>query len=394
MVSHSSLFSQVLTLVNRHQFQRRVKECKAEKGAKGFSCWTQFVSMMFAQLAQAKSLREIIDGLACCEAKLNHLGLSQGPKRSTLCFANAKRPWKLFEQIFYDQLALAQSLAQKKKLRFKNKLLSLDATVIDLSLSMFDWARFRQTKGAVKLHLLLDHDGFLPHYGLITEGKVADVSVAQGLRMPKGSIIVLDRGYADYELFERWSAEQVGFVTRLKQNADCYVTAKHPVPCNGNIRSDETIEFNVFQAGRKIKGSYRRVKVWLEDKQEELVLLTNCHQLGATTIAAIYKQRWQIELFFKAIKQNLKIKTFVGTSANAVRIQIWTALIAILLLKILQFKSSFGWALSNLAALLRWNLFTYRELWQWINRPFDTPPESPPEQIELFNLDSIGADQN
>jgi len=394
MVSHSSLFSQVLTLVNRHQFQRRVKECKAEKGAKGFSCWTQFVSMMFAQLAQAKSLREIIDGLACCEAKLNHLGLSQGPKRSTLCFANAKRPWKLFEQIFYDQLALAQSLAPKKKLRFKNKLLSLDATVIDLSLSMFDWAKFRQTKGAVKLHLLLDHDGCLPHYGLITEGKVADVSVAQALRMPKGSIIVLDRGYADYELFERWSAEQVGFVTRLKQNADCDVTAKHPVPCNGNIRSDETIEFNVFQAGRKIKGSYRRVKVWLEDKQEELVLLTNCHQLGATTIAAIYKQRWQIELFFKAIKQNLKIKTFVGTSANAVRIQIWTALIAILLLKILQFKSSFAWALSNLAALLRWNLFTYRELWQWINRPFDTPPESPPEQIELFNLDSIGADQN
>ena len=127
--------------------------------------------MMFAQLAQAKSLREIIDGLACCEAKLNHLGLSQGPKRSTLCFANAKRPWKLFEQIFYDQLALAQSLAPKKKLRFKNKLLSLDATVIDLSLSMFDWAKFRQTKGAVKLHLLLDHDGCLPHYGLITEGK-------------------------------------------------------------------------------------------------------------------------------------------------------------------------------------------------------------------------------
>ena len=136
MVSHSSLFSQVLTLVNRHQFQRRVKECKSEKGAKGFSCWSQFVSMMFAQLAQAKSLREIIDGLACCEAKLNHLGLSQGPKRSTLCFANAKRPWKLFEQIFYDQLALAQSLAPKKKLRFKNKLLSLDATVIELTLSM------------------------------------------------------------------------------------------------------------------------------------------------------------------------------------------------------------------------------------------------------------------
>ena len=141
MIGHSSLFSQLL-LVSRHQFARRVKECRAEKAAKGFSCWSQFVAMMFCQLAQAKSLREISDGLGCCEGKLNHLGLQEGPKRSTLSYANAKRPWQLFEQVFYDQLSLAQSLAPKKKLRFKNKLLSLDASVIDLCLSMHDWATF------------------------------------------------------------------------------------------------------------------------------------------------------------------------------------------------------------------------------------------------------------
>src|SRR5260370_1793018 len=154
MLGHSSLFSQLLLLVNRHQFAQRVKECRAEKAAKGFTCWSQFVAMMFCQLAQAKSLREISNGLGCCEGKLNHLGLAEGPKRSTLSFANAKGPWQVFEQVFYDQLGLAQSLAAKKRLRFKNKLLSLDASVIDLSLSMFNWATFRQTKGAVKLHLL------------------------------------------------------------------------------------------------------------------------------------------------------------------------------------------------------------------------------------------------
>jgi hypothetical protein len=195
--------------------------------------------------------------------------------------------------------------------------------------------------------------------------------------------------YVDYHMFERWIAQGVGFVTRLKQNANCFITAEHEVPANRNIRADETIEFNVFHAGRQIKGSYRRVKVWLEDKQEELVLLTNLHDLGATTIAAIYKQRWQIELFFKAIKQNLKIKTFVGTSANAVRTQIWTALIAIVLMKLLQFRSRLKWALSNLVALLRWNLFAYRDLWTWIDDPYSHPPNQEDSAQLSFFLDSI-----
>jgi hypothetical protein len=393
MVGHSSLFSQLLCVVNRHRFERRVGEYRAEKAAKGFSCWSQFVAMMFCQLAQAKSLREISDGLACCEGKLKHLGLEQGPKRSTLSYANARRPWQLFEQLFYDQLALAQSLAPKKKLRFKNKLLSLDATVIDLCLSMFNWATFRQTKGAVKLHLLLDHDGYLPVYAHLSEGNVHELTVAKSLNFPKGSVVVMDRAYVDYRQFARWTKAGIFFVIRLKEHANYWDCEDWPIPKNSNVLKDQLIRLNPITAGAPCREDLRLVTVWDERNQCEVRLLTNQMHFGASTIAAIYRERWQIELFFKALKQNLKIKTFVGTSANAVRIQIWTALIAILLLKILQFKSTFGWALSNLVALLRWNLFTYRNLWEWINRPYDTPPESALSQGELFELDSMPGHQ-
>jgi hypothetical protein len=389
MLSHSSLFSQVLLLVNRHGFEGRVREYRAEKAAKGFSCWGQFVAMMFCQLAQAKSLREISDGLACCEGKLNHLGLQEGPKRSTLSYANARRPWQLFERLFYDQLALAQNVAPKKKLRFKNKLLSLDATIVDLCLSLFDWARFRQTKGAIKLHLLLDHDGYLPVFAHLSEGNVHELRVAKSLSLPKGSILVMDRAYIDYRQFARWTKAGIFFVTRLKAKADYVDFEDRPVPKNSNVVKDQIIRLNPIMAGAPCREELRLVTVWDERNQCEVKLLTNHLHFGATTIGAIYRERWQIELFFKALKQNLKIKTFVGTTSNAVRIQIWTALIAILLLKILQFKSSFGWALSNQVALLRWNLFTYRHLWQWINRPYDTPPEPLIFQRELFNWDSI-----
>jgi len=253
---------------------------------------------------------------------------------------------------------------------------------------MFDWARWRRTKGAVKLHLLLDHDGCLPVFGHVTEGRVGDVKVAQSLDFPRGSIVALDRGYIDYHLFTRWTREGVFFVSRLKRNADIVSVESRPVPEHGQIVRDEIIRLKPFEAGRPDLEDLRRVVVWLEDKQQELELLTNHFELAASTIAAIYKQRWQIELFFKLLKQQLKIKTFVGTSANAVRIQIWTALIAVLVLRYLQFRSQYRWALSNLVALLRWSLFTYRDLWEWLNRPFDTPPLSP-NQLEL-KLDSNG----
>ena len=384
-----SLFGQILSLFNRNDFHAYVRAIQCEYRAKGFTSWEQFVAMMFCQLAQARSLREIADGLQCCLGKLKHLGLPEAPKRSTLSYANAHRPWQLYVRLFYDLLERCREVSPRKKFRFKNKLLTLDSTTIELCASLFDWARWRQTKGAVKLHLLLDHDGYLPVFAHLSEGKAADLMVAQSLDFPRGSIVVLDRGYSDYRLFAHWTEQGVYFVTRLKENAAFGAYESRPVPANSLVRQDELGRLNFFVAGAPCRHDLRRVEIWVPEKQQTLVLLTNHLQLSAATIAAIYKERWQIELFFKTLKQQLKIKTFVGTSSNAVHIQIWTALIAVLVLKYLQFRSRFGWALSNLVALLRWNLFSYRDLWQWLDDPFGTPPVQPlASQLDLI-LDSI-----
>ena len=270
--------------------------------------------------------------------------------------------------------------SRKRKFRFKNKLLSLDSTTITLCLALFPWAKFRKAKGGVKAHVLLDHDDYLPRYVLITEARRSDVKVADSFALNPGSIVVVDRGYNDYALFGRWCTEQIFFVTRMKDNAAFEVLEDADVPKNRNIVSDPLIQFTGDKAGRDCPDLLRRVVVWDPANEKEIVLLTNQLTFGSTTIAAIYKDRWEIELFFKALKQNLKVKSFVGTSENALRIQIWTALIAILLLKWLHHLSKAKWSLSNLASMLRLNLFTYRDLTAWLHDPFGTPPILPPSQ--------------
>ena len=371
----SSIFGQILSLFSKREFFEKVCETKAERNAKGFSCWDQFVAMLFCQLGQAHSLREICGGLATCFGKAKHLGLKASPKRSTLSYANEHRPWQLYEKTFYLLLGKCQQLSfGKRRFRFKNKLFSLDATVIELCASLFDWAKFRQTKGAVKLHLLLDHDGYLPVFAHITDGKTHEVRVARTMSFPSGSIVAIDKGYLDYELFWRWTGEGVYFVTRQKDNADFTVLEERPVPCRRNILKDQVIALEGYYSQQKYPGILRRLEVWDRENGRIIVLLTNHMTFGATTISAIFKDRWQIEIFFKVLKQNLRIKTFVGTSQNALLIQIWTALIAVLILKYLKFRSSFLWSLSNLVAMLRYNLFTYRDLWSWIDNPFEPPP--------------------
>jgi Transposase DDE domain/Domain of unknown function (DUF4372) len=385
MNKFSSVFGQMLQIISRHEFYKAVVETGAENKAKGFTCWQQFVAMLFCQLGQAHSLREITGGLATCLGKLKHLGVESAPNRSTLSYANEHRPWQLYERVFYGLLDRCRGLTQgEKKFRFKNKLFSLDATVIELCASLFEWAKFRQTKGAVKLHLLLDHDGYLPVFAHITEGKVHEVNIAREVFLPRGSIVVIDRGYVDYELFSRWTEQGVYFVTRQKNNADYRVIEQRQLPYGRNILKDEVIELRGFYSQQKCAYRLRRIEVWDEENGQVIVIVTNHLSFGSTTIASIYRDRWQIEIFFKTIKQNLRIKTFVGTSSNAVMIQIWTALIAILLLKYLKFRSTFGWSLSNLVAMLRYNLFTYRDLWDWINKPFETLPIVPDaEQLSL-----------
>jgi hypothetical protein len=379
------MFGQVLQIFSKKEFYSAVKETRSEKGAKGFSSWDQFVAMLFCQLGQAHSLRETCGGLASCLGKLRHLGIETAPCRSTLSYANEKRSWRLYETVFYQLLEKIRMVAPaKKKFRFRNKLFSLDATLIELCVSLFDWAVYRQTKGAVKLHLLLDHDGYFPVFAHITDGRTHEVTIAQTLFFPKGSVVVLDRGYMDFALFARWKKEGVWFVSRQKGNANYTVIEERPVPVNRSILKDQLIALNVYYSKKHYPHPLRRIEIWDEMKKESIVLITNHMTFGATTIASIYKDRWQIEVFFKTIKQNLKIKTFVGTSANAVMIQIWTALIALLVLKYMTFRSRFGWSISNLVAMLRYNLFTYRNLWEWIDSPYETPPLQPPgEQLIL-----------
>jgi len=368
----------LLQLFPRLEFEQAVKRHRSDYAAKGFTSWGQFVAMLFCQFGRAHSLREICGGLASCEGKLKHLGVSGSPKRSTLAYANTCRPWSLFQTVFQQLLAKCQVAAAsrgiRKTFRFKNKLVSLDASVIDLSLSLFNWAHFRRTKGAVKLHLLLDHDGYLPSFAVVTTGKTSDLKVARRLRFERGTVVVMDRGYIDYEWFVQLTRQGVYFVTRLKDNASFEVVENRPIPAGSHVRNDRIVFF-CGQAVADREHFFRIVEVWDEDKQRSFTFLTNQFDFAASTIAAIYKERWKVELFFKAIKQNLKIKTFLGTNANAVKTQIWTALIAMLVLRFLQLMSTFGWSLSNLAALLRHQLFVYRDLFGWLNTPFEGPPQ-------------------
>ena len=387
MIKVSSLFSQLLHHFPRTEFAQLVAKHQAERHAKGFTCWTQLVSMLFCHMAHADSLREICGGLACCLGKLKHLGISKAPNKSTLSYANRHRPAALYEELFWtmaNRFRKSGGLgSRKRKFQFKNKLLSLDSTTISLCLSLFPWAQFRRAKGGVKVHVLLDHDDYMPSFALITEAKRHDRTVARQFILKPGSIVAFDKAYNDYKLFSQWTENGIYFVTRQKENAVYEVVEERDIPQYRSILSDQIIRLTGVKAEEKCPHLLRRIVVWDKVNEREIVLLTNHLEFGSSTIAAIYKDRWEIEIFFKTLKQHLKVKTFIGTSENALRIQIWTALIALLLLKYLHHLSKFGWSMSNLATMLRLNLFTYRDLLDWLHDPFGQPPITPVVQLTL-----------
>ena len=389
MVAGASLFNQLLKHFPRTEFGNLVREHQAERHSKGFTCWSQFVSMLFCQVAQADSLREICNGLKCCLGKLTHLGMLRGPNKSTLSYANRHRPAALFEHVFWTTLARfrQQRLLGRRthRFRFRNKLLSMDSTTIGLCLSLFPWARLRTGKGGIKAHVLLDHDDYMPRFVHITEARASDVGMAHRMPLNPGSIVAADRAYVDYSLFEKWCLAGVFFVCRSYRDARYHVLEQRRLPQRRHILADEVIRLTGRGTHGPCRHRLRRIVIERPNHAEgPLVLLTNHLDFGASTIAAIYRDRWQIEVFFKTLKQNLKIKTFIGTNENALRVQIWTALIALLLLKWLHFRSRARWSLSNLAAMLRLNLFTYRDLRDWLDDPFGTPPHDPvPDQLLL-----------
>ena len=379
MVRVSSLFSQILSLVDRRGFQRLVEELGTERYSKGFSSRDHLTAMLWCQLAQSKSLREIQYGLSAAGGRLRHLGLDQAPARSTLAYANRHRSYELFEKVFYKLLeSVRTEFSGKNGFRFNNKLLSLDGSTIQLCASVFDWAEYKRTKGGVKLHLALDHEGFLPCFAVITDANASEREVAWNLDLAPGTILAVDRGYLSSALFRKWTEDKVYFVTRTRKNLQLETIEEREVPEGGNVLSDHIVRGASKHLRDQGCPDLRAVTVWDEDQKREIEVLTNIKHLAASTIGAIYKARWEIESFFRTLKQNLRVKTFVGTSANALKIQIWAALIAILLLKYLRKRSQTGWSLSNLVAVLHLNLLTYKDLWQWLKHPFTNSPEGKP----------------
>lgn len=372
MIQPTSLFAQILSLVKKNEFHRIVKEHKAEYGSKGFSSWTQFTSMLFGQFAHCESLREVCHGLHTLNGKLSHLGIHKAPPISTLAYANEHRPWEVFRDVFFHVRTQCEDIArlQKRKFRFRNPVESVDATLIPVCLSVFDWAHYRRSKGAVKLHMLLSHQGYLPKWATITTGKTHEVKVLKTLVFEANTIVVIDRGYTDYELYADWTRQKVFFVTRMKDNATYRIIERRKVPEGGNIRCDQTILFTGLYSQEKCPIPLRRISYWDPERKKWMVFLTNIFHLAAGTIALIYKDRWQIETFFRALKQLLPVQTFLGTSQNAVQTQIWIALTTMLLLKFLQMKSQVGWSLSNLLVMIRINLAEYLNLWLWLSNPF------------------------
>ncbi len=308
MIAVASCFSQLLSLVDRGAFGRAVREHQAERGAKGFSCWEQFVAMLFCQMGGANSLREICGGLATAMGKLAHLGLRQAPTRSTLAYANTHRPWQLYQTVFEDLLKSCQVLAttKRRRFRFKHPLRSLDASVIELCIEVFDWARFQRTKGAIKLHLQLDHQGCLPCWALVTDGDTNDVRIAQRLDFAPGTIVVVDRGYLDYALYERWTTAKVYFVTRPRTNMIYKVLERRTVPTRGNVKRDETIQLMSEHARERCPSRLRQVVVWDSEHKRELVFLTNIFHLAASTIGAIYKRSLADRTVFQGAQTKLK----------------------------------------------------------------------------------------
>lgn len=381
MAHHNTILNQMLKMFSRHEFQKAVSVTGTEYHARGFSSWNHFVAMLFGQLAGIDNLRGIQAGLATQSRHLYHLGIKP-VHRSTLAYANKHRNHELFKKTFEWMLSQCQPMAPKHKFRFKNPLSSLDATVIDLCLSLYDWAKFRTTKGAVKLHVKLNHSGYLPTFMAMTEGKVPEATVAPSVPLESGDVVVFDRGYNDYAWFKALVDKSVFFVTRLKKNARYKIVERRPAN-HKNIYSDQIIEFTGFYARKDCPCRLRRIRSRDPETGKIIVILTNHFDWSANTIALIYKDRWQIELFFKTIKQLLKVKSFVGTSRNALLSQLWVALIAYLLLAYLKFKSKFSWSLYTLCTILPTNIFSKRNLWDWLNDPFHKPKSKSSPQYEL-----------
>jgi len=358
---HNTVFSQLLKLLPRHEFESLAKQHHSGRSFRTATRWSQFVTMAMGQLSGRNSLRDIIENMSAQAHRLYHLG-SAKMSRSNLARINEDKPAVLYEALFGKLLQRCQSVAPGHNFKFANPLYSLDASTIDLCLSAFPWADFRTTKGAVKLHVGLNHAGNLPEFVTITEGKKHDVMVGRMLNFPKGSIVAIDKAYNDYSWYKQLTDKGIFFVTRLKTNAKFRVVYRRSVLKEKGLTCDQTIEFTGLQTAKRCPIQVRRIGYRDPITGKHYVFLSNNFKLSAKTIADIYKSRWQVELFFKWVKQNLKIKSFVGTSKNAVMTQIWIAMCIYVLIAFIKFQSKLQKSMQQILRLLQLNLFEKRDL--------------------------------
>ncbi len=384
-MSKLTLFAQIISKLDRNIFKKIVQERKSDKHQKGYNSWTHLVSMLFCQFAKSQSVRDISNGLRSATGNLNHLGIDKAPSKSTISYQNKHRDYNIFKDYYFELLSRLGQQAGFKRVKFtiKSKIFLLDSTTISLCLSLFDWAKYKTAKGAIKMHTLLDFDGNLPAYVNITNGKTADNKGAYNIPLLKGSVIVADRFYNDFSLLNIWDSKGVFFVVRHKENIQYNVVKENDLPedRHPHLLKDEIIELKNEGSKEKYPKQLRRIAIWDDENKQVIELITNHFKWVANTIGELYKSRWQIEIFFREIKQLLHIKSFIGTSENAVMIQIWTALITILILKALKAMAKFGWHLSNLVAFIRLNLFVKIVLQLWLDNPFEEHKE--PDEIVI-----------
>ena len=369
MTHCNTIFHQMLKLIPRHQFEALEGHHCTGRKSRHFSRWNQFVHLMFMQLTGRASLRDGIQSMISRAPNLYHVG-AKPVSRSTFADANNKRPASFYEALFEKVYQRCRVLSPRHKFKFKNKLYSLDATVIDLSIDAFPWASFRRTKSAIKVHTLLDHSGYLPAFAAITDGKNHESKVADSIHFPKGSIVAQDRAYTDYNWFAQLCENGVFFVSRQKSNAVYRVDQRRAVNKKQGLTSDQTIILTGLK-GRQCPYPLRRIGYRDPETKKHFVFITNNFKLSAKTIADIYKERWQIEIFFRWIKTNLIIKSFIGNSLNAVMTQLYVALIAYLLLCMFKFLSKLPASLQNLLRVIQLNLFRRCSL----EELFEPPPK-------------------
>jgi len=364
----STIFSQLLNMLSRYQFDQEVAREQANRYTKHFTAWNQLLVNLYAQVTGKKSLRDIETGLKVHQNSWYHLGLKNAV-RSTISYANSKRTYRLMESTFYHLLKKCRDITPRHKFRFNNPLYTLDATVIDLCLSMFPWAKFRERKGALKIHMLLDHRGTIPSFMVVTDAKQHEVKVAKNIFLPLSldSILVVDKAYIDFQWLYRLKQQGIYFVTSVKERMNYRVIGQQPVNARQGMLADEEIVLTGFYSQQKYPEKLRLVTYYDQEHDKTYQFLTNQFTFSAYTISQIYKTRWEIELFFKWIKQNLKIKTFLGTSKNAVLTQIWTAMIYYLLLAYIKYQTKYKHSLLYLTRVIKECLFKRADIIDLLN---------------------------